>query len=203
MGDVFGILQPKEIAAVGLGVGTIACYGTPKNRITFFELNPQVQLAAENYFSFLSKCGAGQPPPVVLGDARLALSRMKDAKFDLIILDAFSSDAVPTHLMTKEAIAMYIEHLNDKGIVLFHISNRHFYLGYPLAAVASALGLDGRFIDYSPANPYADESQWVALARDKTVLGKLVRLPWKGLSAPDGMQPWTDDYNNVYGIMHF
>ena len=204
LGEVFTAFHPRKIAAVGLGAGTIACYGTPQNEITFFELNPQVQVVAEHYFTFLSKCGAGARPRIVLGDARLSLSRMTDGKFDLIILDAFSSDAVPTHLMTKEALALYTDHLTDKGLVLFHISNRHFYLGYPLAVTAQALGLSGRFIDYLPAgNPYADESQWLALSRDEAELQNLKRLPWRRLSAPEGMQPWTDDYNNVYGIMHF
>jgi spermidine synthase len=203
LGDVFKALNPKDIAVVGLGTGTISCYGTPSNKITFFEINPQVAMAAKKYFTFLSKCSGGDKPEIVMGDARLSLSGIHDRTFDLIILDAFASDAVPTHLMTKEAIAMYFDRLTENGIVLFHISNLHFSLGTPLVAEADALGVASRFISYTPAsNPYAEQSTWVAMARSEDALRKLSGLPWQEYKS-DGVAPWTDDYDDLISIMHF
>jgi spermidine synthase len=202
LGEVFQALKPVDIAAVGLGAGTIACYGTPENNITFFEINPLVRIVAEEYFTFLEKCGTGKRPGVILGDARLSLARQTDKKYDLIILDAFSSDSVPTHLLTREALATYFDRLTENGIVLFHISNRHFFLAYPLLAEAGDAGLESRFIDYMPPNPYAEESQWAALARNRTVLDKLNRLPWSGLVLPANAKSWSDDYDNLFAIMH-
>ncbi|MEZ0226865.1 MAG: spermidine synthase [Alphaproteobacteria bacterium] len=202
LGDIFTILKPHDVAAIGLGVGTIACYGTPESNITFFEINPLVRVVAEEYFSFLEKCSTGERPGVILGDARLSLSRMADKKYDLIILDAFSSDSVPTHLLTREAITTYMDRLAEGGVVLFHISNRHFFLAYPLLAAASAMGLESRFIDYTPPNPYADQSQWVAMARDDKMFLKLTQLPWRAFDVPKTAKFWTDDYNNLFGIMH-
>jgi spermidine synthase len=202
LGEVFDTLKPARVAAVGLGAGTIACYGTPQTEITFFEINPLVRIVAEEYFTFLEKCSAGERPGVVLGDGRLSLARQTDKKYDLIILDAFSSDSVPTHLLTREAITTYLDRLTDGGILLFHISNRHFYLALPLLAAGEALELDNRFIDYTPPGPYADQSQWVALTRDKSVLSKLNRLPWRAYDAPKTAKIWTDDYNNLFSIMH-
>lgn len=202
LGEVFAMLKPRNIAAVGLGAGTIACYGTPENTITFFEINPQVRIVAEEYFTFLEKCGTGKRPGVVLGDARLSLARLKDEKYDLIILDAFSSDSVPTHLLTREAIATYFDRLNAGGIVLFHISNRHFFLALPLLAAARDGGLESLFIHYTPQSVYADQSQWVVLARDEAILSKLNHLPWHVIPIPETTKAWTDDYNNLFSIMH-
>ncbi|TAL28726.1 MAG: hypothetical protein EPN97_14095 [Alphaproteobacteria bacterium] len=202
LGEVFEALKPARVAAVGLGVGTIACYGTPETKITFLEINPQVRIVAEEYFTFLEKCGTGEKPEVILGDARLSLARQTDRKYDLIILDAFSSDSVPTHLLTREAITTYMDRLAKDGIVLFHISNRHFYLALPLLAAAETMELDSRFIDYMPPSPYADHSQWIAMAREKDVLPKLKHLPWHRLDVPDSTKFWTDDYDNLFRIMH-
>ena len=205
LGEVFSTLQPKRVAAVGLGAGTIACYGSPENNITFFEINAQDQLAAEKYFSFLDKCGTGPKPQIILGDARLSLDRMKDQKYDLIILDAFSGDAVPTHLLTKEATKMYLDHLTEHGVVLFHISNKHFRLQYPLAAISNELDLHNRYVSYDPkreSDLFALASVWVALSRDETALGKLSRLPWQPLPTTDVGLPWTDDYTNLLSVMH-
>jgi hypothetical protein len=202
LGEVFSVFKPKTVAAVGLGAGTVACYGTPETNITFFEINPLVQMAAEKYFTFLSKCGTGKKPEVILGDGRLVMARMKQ-KYDLVILDAFSSDAVPTHLMTKEAVAMYVEHLADNGVLLFHVSNQHFFLGFPIVAEADRLGLASRLVAYAPAeNPYADKSLWVAVARDDAVLGQLGKLAWSRLSASANVKPWTDDHTDLLSVLY-
>ena len=131
----------RDIAVVGLGVGTLASYRTPGQQWTFYEIDPEVERIARTdaYFTYLRSCGDGCR--VVLGDARLSLARAPLHGYGLIVLDAFSSDAIPIHLMTTEALGLYLSRLAPAGVLAFHITNRHLTLAPVLARLALSHGL--------------------------------------------------------------
>lgn len=198
----------RRVAVVGLGTGTIACYGRPGESWTFFEVDPLVEWIAtrSGYFTYLKDC----PPHVdlVTGDARLSLSHTADSTFDLIILDAFTSDAIPVHLVTREALALYFQKLRPGGIVVFHISNRYVDLRPVLIAlandahVAGALG-DGTVEPEDRARLYYP-SRWVALARRAPTLAALVRRDeWSPLGPTPTTRLWTDDYSDVLAVLRW
>src|SRR4030095_9894670 len=114
-------LSHRHIEGLGLGAGTVAAYTQPNRHITFFEIDPQVEFIARRYFSFLPRCGAGCD--VVLGDGRLSITNAPDGEFDLLVMDAFNSDAIPAHLLSLEAIEIYKKKLKPDGAILFHVSN--------------------------------------------------------------------------------
>ena len=196
--------EPREaVAVVGLGAGSLACYGKPHQRWTFYEIDPTVLRIAANpsYFTFLKDC---PPKPfVVLGDARLTLVGAPDAAYDLIILDAYSSDAPPMHLITLDAVRLYLTKLAPGGVLLFNISNRHLVLEPVLGAIARAAGLAARTRDDARVSDAERmmgkvESQWVAMARREEDLGVLRTDPlWKVPQAPPHLEPWTDNFASL------
>jgi hypothetical protein len=196
----------RRVAAVGLGAGTIACYGRPGEQWTFYEIDPLVERIARNprLFTYLRAC----PPTVdvVIGDARLSLQRAPDASFDLIILDAFSSDAIPVHLLTREALALYLRKLHDDGAVAFHISNRYLDLRPVLIAAANEARIPGAHGDKSigtedRARLYYG-SRWIVMAKRPATLGALVQLDdWDPLPPGPAGRVWTDDYSDVLGVL--
>src|SRR5262249_6889330 len=123
--------RPRNIGVVGLGAGTIAAYGRPGDHIRFYEINPEVPPIARDYFTYIRDSGA--QVEIVEGDARTSLAAEPPQHFDVLVVDAFSGDAVPLHLLTSEALALYRKHLNPGGILAFHISNRHVDLEAPIA----------------------------------------------------------------------
>jgi hypothetical protein len=191
-----------RVAAVGLGIGALSCYAQPGENWTYFELDPIVVKLAEdrNLFRTFSECGAGKN--IVLGDARLTLKRMP-AGFDLLILDAFTSDSVPAHLLTKEALALYRTKLSPHGVMVFHITNRNLSLRKVVAAAAAANGMaawvkrDNAPSD--PQRPYHANAEIAVVARSRA-----------DFAAPDGAwkavvgdrdSGWTDDYSNILGAL--
>ena len=144
LGRIFQALQPRrplaEIGVLGLGAGTIAAYGQPGERITFYEIDPAVERIARNpqYFTYLADCRA--KVEVILGDARLSLVHGPPRKFDLLVVDVFSSDSVPIHLITREALKIYLERLADHGLLAIHISSRYLNLGPILGRLAKDAG---------------------------------------------------------------
>jgi hypothetical protein len=200
----------QAVAVVGLGAGSLACYGTPHQRWTFYEIDPTVLRIAANptYFTFLKDCPP-QPLFVILGDARLTLLRARDAAYDLIILDAYSSDAPPMHLITLDAVRLYLTKLAPGGVLLFNISNRHLELEPVLGAIARAAGLAARTRDdarITDAERLAGkvESQWVVMARRDEDLGALRSNPlWKAPAAPPDLQPWTDNFASLLGAFRW
>ena len=150
---VEGAVPRRAVAVVGLGAGSLACYGTPEQRWTFYEIDPIVFRIAANprYFTFLRDC---PPKPfVILGDARLTLARAPDGAYDLIVLDAYSSDAPPMHLITLDAVRLYLTKLAPDGVLVFNISNRHLVLEPVLGAIARAAGLVARTRDVERIRP--------------------------------------------------
>jgi spermidine synthase len=208
-GQLFEGLGPsrRRVAVVGLGVGTLACYRRPGQEWTFYEIDPAVERIARDgrFFTFLQECGAGMP--VVLGDARQRLVEAPDGAYDLIVLDAYTSDAIPVHLITREALALYLRKLAPGGVLAFHISNQFFDLRPVLAALAQDAGLAALAQDDVLVRPEEAEqgkraSQWVALARAPGDLGALADDPrWYALDAPPGAPLWTDDRSSVLGAL--
>ena len=199
----------KEVAVVGLGAGSLAAYGEPGQRFTFYEIDPAVARIARDgrFFTFLRDCRADWD--VVLGDARLTLRDAPDGRFGLIVLDAFSSDAIPLHLLTREALRLYLEKLADGGVLAFHISNRYLDIEPVLADLAGDARLTcwtRRDLVLNPDEREAGKSpsQWVVMAREKAHLEKLVRdRRWE--LARGGRPPsvWTDDFSNLLGALRW
>ena len=191
-------LQAGQIGVVGLGAGSLAAYAKPGQRWTFYEIDPAVERIAGSpeYFTYLSDCG--ESCRVVLGDARLSLARGSD-RFDLLILDAFSSDAIPVHLMTREALGIYFDRLTPGGVVAFHISNRHLDLRPILGALAVDMDLEAitQFDGRQDKERGYLPSTWLVMARQRGALDQLRADPrW---TAPTvGPEVWTDDFSNVF-----
>lgn len=199
-GHLFDVFNPRKVLVIGLGTGTLNCYKTPENDITFIELDPDVVKIAREYFTFLSAC---KTPRIIVGDGRLALSHLNE-KFDLILVDAFSSDTIPTHLVTSEALGVYAARLAPGGIVAFNLSNRYINLWYTLIATAAAAGMESRFIlDIELEEAYAAYSQWLAVSTDKNRLKSLETRGWVDIPPSGGLRPWTDDYTNLLSTLEF
>ena len=197
-----------EIAAIGLGVGSLATYARPGQHWTFYEIDPAVERIARTraYFTYLDDCGARCQ--VVLGDGRLSLLQAPPRKYGLIVLDAFSSDAIPVHLLTSEALTMYLTRLSAGGAIAFHISNRHLSLGPIVQRLAMAHGLVAveQLQPVSPSEAEAGKSpsDWVILARREADLGSLASDPrWHKPSTSIDTPFWTDDFSNIVSVMHF
>ncbi|WP_456669855.1 spermidine synthase [Bradyrhizobium sp. USDA 3240] len=192
-----------RVAAVGLGTGSLACHRHDGEEWTFFELDPQVVRIARDpaLFRFLSECGTDIR--IVPGDARLTLAASAE-RYDLIVLDAFSSDAIPVHLMTREAFAGYLSHLSEHGVIVLHISNRHMALRPPAAAIGDAEGLAVFAKAQLPPDMTDDDmrnpADVVVFARHESDLGNLPRQGWTRVDR-GSRAAWTDDYANILGAV--
>jgi hypothetical protein len=190
----------RAVAVVGLGAGSIACHAGPGQRWIFYEIDPVVERIARDarYFTFLRDCAPGVP--VVLGDARLRLTEARPGEYDLLILDAYSSDAPPLHLITREALALYLEKLAPAGVLVFNISNRHMDFEPVLGRLAEDAGLaaltqDDAVVDDAEYARGKRPSQWVVMARDRVDLTPLAGNPrWHPPRREPGAVLWTDDF---------
>ncbi len=192
----------REIAVVGLGVGTLASYRTPGQNWTFYEIDPEVERIARNdaYFTYLRSCG--DACRVVLGDARLSLVRAPEHGYGLLILDAFSSDAVPVHLMTSEALGLYLSRLAPGGALAFQITNRHLTLAPVLGRLALNHGLTARWQRHIATHPGGFSSEWMVMARSAADLGSLATDPrWQTPAIPPSTPLWTDDFSNILSVL--
>ncbi|MFI3186631.1 MAG: fused MFS/spermidine synthase [Methylococcaceae bacterium] len=197
--------QTWNIGVVGLGAGALTCYAKDQQHWTLYEIDPLMVSIASNpdYFSYLSQCAPNAA--MVVGDARLSLEKEPDQHFDLLIMDAFSSDSVPTHLLTKEALALYFKKLKPGGILAFHMTNRHLSLKKVLSINAEALHLASLIQEFKPEQdlPLVVATDWVVMANNPEALEplRLSRLGnWRKLPLYFDMQPWTDDFTNIVGI---
>jgi len=195
-----------DVAVIGLGVGTLASYRTGAQRWTYYEIDPVVEEIARNeeYFTYLRACGASCT--VVIGDGRLSLARAEAGKYGVIVLDAFSSDAVPMHLMTREALALYRSKLAEGGVIAFNISNWHLSFEKVLARMAADAGLAALWQREPPnAGSLAlgkFPSEWFVVARDPKDFGRLNGDPrWTVPSVPASTPLWTDDFSNVLSVI--
>jgi hypothetical protein len=200
-----GGVNGREIAAVGLGVGTLATYATAGQRWTFFEIDPAIESIARTpeYFGFLGGCG--DRCRVVAGDARISLERAAPGSFDLIVLDAFSSDSIPLHLMTREAVGLYVSRLTPHGALVMHVSNRHLRLAPIVGRVAADRGLyAARRIESGGAGwPEGKSgSDWIVMARRAADIAPLIMTHgWKPLAVSPSTPLWTDDFSNILGVL--
>jgi hypothetical protein len=196
-GQIMDLGGRIEIGVIGLGVGSIASYIDSGQTITFFEIDPTVlDLARQrDLFTFLSESQGKMN--FVLGDGRLMLSKTS-RRFDLLIVDAFSSDAIPVHLLTLEALGTYLESTSPDGVIAFHISNRHLDLEPLLGRLADERGLIALASSYVPVDPDGSPTEYVVVARDPLHLSGLVGN-WS--PARIGEALWTDDFSNVLGVL--
>ncbi len=199
---------PRRIGAVGLGTGALASYARPNEAWTFFELDPAVEKLArdERYFTFLKNSKAAAQT-VVIGDARLTLNAEPDGSFDLLVLDAFSSDAIPLHLLTAEAFALYRRKLTPHGVVLMHLSNRYLDLPPMVAKIAAAMPMAVRVNDDLGVTDREREdgkfpSVWVIVANAEEDFGKLQKSinGWQAVP-PTAARPWTDRRTNLMDVL--
>jgi hypothetical protein len=210
LGSVFDAFNSKPdaapgVAVVGLGAGTTSAYARAGQAWTFYEIDPAVvQLARDpRLFTYLSKCAAA-PVSVALGDARLRLREAPDRAYGLIVLDAFSSDAVPAHLLTREALSLYLSKLAPGGLLAFHTSNRALELERVVCGIAADAGLVSRVFADREYRPEIgkDISTWVVVARDAADLGALgADARWQPLDERlHRLEVWRDDFSNVVGV---
>jgi hypothetical protein len=202
--------EPMRVAVVGLGTGTFVCWAEPGDTWAIYEIDPAVVriTAEQKRFTFLASCAP--ETPIIMGDARLKLAEAPDGAYDIIVVDAFSSDTIPIHLLTREAMAIYLAKLAPHGMVVMHVSNRHLELSSVVAGIAEANGLKARtnpgtFNDeHENDGAYKFTSTIVVVARtdeDFGVLSEPEDTAWPVVTAPADQRIWTDDYSNIVGAI--
>jgi hypothetical protein len=194
----------RRIGIIGLGVGTTAAYARKGDYFRFYEINPAVVRLASNtqYFRYLSSCPARVD--IVFGDARLSLEEElqegRPQNFDLLIVDAFSGDAVPVHLLTEEAFHLYFEHLKSTaGILAVHVTNGHLNLRPVVAAAAERLGIASVWVHNDGDDLVSSSSDWVLLSRDRPTIDRVLTSAKHAAKLQDSESHlWTDDYSNLF-----
>jgi hypothetical protein len=192
---------PQRVGVVGLGAGTMAAYCRPGDYYRFYEINPLVSQLAALEFSFLSDCKA--QVEIAHGDARLSLEAEPPQHFDLIVLDAFSGDAIPVHLLTREAFGEYFRHLNGGGVLAVHVSNLHLDLVPVVQSAAAYYHRDSFLVDsYSDPQTGLTRAQWVLVGRPGSIAHP-ERIRQVATQSPrhSTIRPWTDDYSSIYSIL--
>lgn len=213
LGQLFAAFSSEDadwrVAAVGLGSGSIASYTKPGQQWTFYEIDPTVVRIASDprYFTYLRDCGPGIE--FVLGDARLSLAAESSRQFDLLVLDAYNSDSVPIHLITREALELYMDRVPGDGLLMFHISSQYL----DLAPVLGNLGQDAGLVCLVQNDAVVSAlemalgkrpSTWVVMARTRAHLGKLAEDPrWQPLEGSPHDRVWTDSYSSIFSILYW
>jgi hypothetical protein len=207
VGDAIRILsgnRPRQVGVIGLGAGSMAAYAEPGRTVTFFEVDPEVENIARRYFTFLDRCGANCR--VLIGDVRLELARSPRSHFNLIVVDAFSSDAVPAHLVSREALQFYLSKLSPDGLLLFHVSNRYLDLVPLVSTLVQDAGLSAFVRHQATGNIMVDGIAggcYVIAARRVEDLGQIPADDrWQRLPR-QAFRVWTDDYSNLLSIVRF
>ena len=189
--------SPRRVGVVGLGAGTLAAYGRPGDLFRFYEINPAVAEAAQRQFRFLAESAA--KTEVTVADGRLALEREPDASFDVLVLDAFSDDTIPAHLLTREAFEIYFRRLRPSGILLVHVTNRYLELGSVVKAAAGSLGKTVILVRN------AEDTALQVLPSDWAVIPNSGQLALPLSSVPGihtrEIRPWTDSYSNLFSVL--
>jgi hypothetical protein len=190
--DSFPDEQELHVGVIGLGTGTMAAHGDENDRFQFYEIDEDIKQIAENKFTYLSQLPGEYD--IHIGDARITLTEQADQEFDLLVIDAFSSDAIPVHLLTKEAFELYRRHIKEEGWIAVHISNRHLDLGPVVSAITNTLGLEARLIEADDGPSYVSSSNWVIVGESA--------FP-EGIEINEQVRLWTDDYSNLLSVLHF
>jgi SAM-dependent methyltransferase len=192
--------QPgRRIGVIGLGTGTIAAYGRAGDYVKFYDINPQVVDIALSEFTYVR--GSKAKVEIALGDARLVLEREPPQRFDLLAVDAFSSDAIPVHLLTKQAFEVYLRHLNPDGILAIHVTNRYLDLVPVVKDIADSLGLAARHVSEN-ADGVIASTDWVLVARKRAELERSpISLSAQDIASDPRRRIWSDDFNNLFRAM--
>jgi len=188
------------VGVIGLGTGTISAWGSRGDVYRFYDINPAVVGIAKRDFTFLSKSEASIE--IALGDARLSLEREKPQNFDVLAIDAFSSDAIPVHLITSEALAVYRRQVKPGGIIAFHVTNRYLDLAPVVQQLADAQGLHAVLIADDGEEPVGSRSDWVLLSDSEDSLeAKSIDEAAETIEPHPGWRLWTDDFNNILQVL--
>ncbi len=189
-----------RVGVVGLGTGTLAAYGRKGDVYRFYEINPQVVDVARREFSFLGDSGA--EIETVLGDARLAMEREAPQNYDVLVIDAFSSDSIPVHLITREAMAVYLRHMKPGGVIAFHVTNRFLHLAPVVKRIADDVGLQTALISDDAEDSDLARTDWVLVTRNQALLEHPeIAKHVTEIQAISGLRVWTDDFNNLFQIL--
>jgi SAM-dependent methyltransferase len=207
--DVMEMLRgrgtPQRIGVLGLGAGTMAAFAGEGWHVTFYEIDASIEPIARTYFTFLRRCGSNCN--VVIGDGRLQLAREPAGSLDLLLLDAFSSDSVPAHLVSREALKLYLNKLKPDGVLLFHVSNRYLNVEKLAAALVTDAGLVAlsRFDDAGELRKLGktSASHLVAARRLQQLEFLQGRPGWRPVVRPPDLEPWTDDYSNLFALIRW
>ena len=188
---------PKRVAVVGLGVATVAAYAHPGDRFRFYEINPQVIDAARSLFFYLRESPARID--IIPGDARLSLERESGPPFSVLALDAFSGDAIPVHLLTREAFSLYRSHLRADGVLAVHVSNNYLDLAPVVAQLAALAGFHATLVrNHSDADELILPADWVLVTNNISVLeNPAVKIHALPIASRAGLRPWTDEYSSL------
>jgi hypothetical protein len=193
--------QPLRIGMIGVGTGTLAAYGRSGDTFRLYELNPTVFEIADRWFTYIQDSAATIEK--ITGDARLVMEREPDQQLDVLAVDAFSSDSIPVHLLTREAVAVYERHLSGRGVVLFHISNRYLDLSGIVARLGAEAGATAlHFEDEPPGDARTFRTDWIALARNPRTIELLKEAGGEAMTADPAHDPlWTDDHHNLFDVL--
>ena len=190
---------------IGFGAGSMVAHARKGDTFRFYEINPQVIDLAKREFTFLTE----SPVTIetVLGDGRLSLEREPSQQFDVLVMDAFSGDSIPMHLLTREAMAVYVRHLKPGGVLAFQATNRYLNIAPVVASLAQANGLSAVLISDTPqsqegADYWLSTTEQILVTKNRRLLeSEQIRDAGKPLVAPPGFRAWTDDYNNLLGVL--
>ncbi len=201
VGQVLEAVPHREVGVAGLGVGAMAAYGGPETRMRFFEIDPAIERVAREHFTYLDQCGPFCE--VELGDARRLLEETDDDTFDILFMDAYNSDSVPTHLLTREALELYLSKIDDDGVIVFHVSNRYLDIEGVVGGLVEDRGLVSRTQIHRPdedlQNRHVYTSAYTVVARDRADLRKIADSDrWRETDAADIV--WTDNYSNIPSV---
>ncbi len=192
--------ENQQVGVIGLGAGTLAVWGKPGDNYHFYDINPQVVDIAKTEFTYLKDSKAAVE--ISLGDARLSLERETPHGFDVLVVDAFSSDSIPVHLITKEAMAVYLKHVKSTGAVVFHVTNRFLKLAPVVKQIADDLGLYTALIVDEADETGFSKTDWVIVTRDKALVdNEAIAQKTTAIDVIPGLRLWTDDFNNLYQIL--
>ena len=195
---------PRRIGVIGLGAGTMAAYGRAGDAVRFYEINPLVERVARELFTYERDSAA--VVTVVEGDARVSLAAEAPERFDVLVVDAFSGDAIPVHLLTKEAMDLYKRHMAPGGVIAFHVSNQYLDLAPVVRRLADAEGMEARMVLTGAKEDRGEYSaRWILVAEKGTALLTDRRLTWVAEGIPErrGLRLWTDDYSSLLPIVRW
>jgi len=192
--------ENQSVGVIGLGTGTLAVWGKPGDTYHFYDINPQVITIAQSEFTYLKDSAA--TIKISLGDARLSLEREPPQDFDVLAVDAFSSDSIPVHLITREAMMVYLKHVKPGGAIVFHVTNRFLKLAPVVKQIADSLGLYAVLIADEAEETSFSKTDWVIVTRDKALIeNEAIAKKASEFDEIPGLRLWTDDFNNLFKIL--